>query len=532
MPDDIDIDLDDEYSSETATPVVAPRSATKRVIAVGGGRGGVGKSVLTVNLAVYFAQLGRSVVVVDADVNGANLHTVLGLDSPPMPSREQIENGTPHVVDTSVPGLRLMGAMLDPTALTSVRPGRRSQWTSLLRQLDCDYVVLDLGAGAAPGTLDLFTFADVGICVTIPEPPAIEATYRFLRALFLRRIRRTLAKERFKIRLVDRALMTLPPLPSPLQVIRALEHVDISLATLAETELRRLDPRLVVNATRVRTDTDLGPAMQAMAERFLRMDLDYIGSIDQDDSVWVTVRRRRPLLIDSPTSKAARLIERIARRVVALTSGPIARPAIPTAKPEKRWTLYDVLGLSRGASDEEVRRAHKRQRELFSQGSLPLVSILDDVGLRAEQAKIEEAHDTLLDPNRRRAYDLSVFPDLENEAPPTSGRVRGFTAEQLMLQAEIAREIQTATEFTGSFLRKVRESQCIELAEIAAKTKISVTHLRAIEEEIFADLPAVVYARGFVREYAKVLKLDPAQVDRSYLKRMRDGFQALGRAVE
>jgi flagellar biosynthesis protein FlhG len=224
------------------------------------------------------------------------------------------------------------------------------------------------------------------------------------------------------------------------------------------------------------------------------------------------------------------LIERIARRVVALTSGPIARPAIPSARPEKRWTLYDVLGLSRGASDEEVRRAHKRQRELFSQGSLPLVSILDDVGLRAEQAKIEEAHDTLLDPNRRRAYDLSVFPD--REAPPTSARARGFTAEQLMLQAEIAREIQTATEFTGTFLRKVRESQCIELAEIAAKTKISVTHLRAIEEEIFADLPAVVYARGFVREFAKVLKLDPAQVDRSYLKRMRDGFQALGRAVE
>ena len=215
-----------------------------------------------------------------------------------------------------------------------------------------------------------------------------------------------------------------------------------------------------------------------------------------------------------------------------MTSAPNLRPAIPTARPEKRWTLYDVLGISRGASDEEVRRAHKRQRELFSTGSLPLVSILDEVGLRAEQARIEEAHDTLLDPNRRRAYDLSVFPDLEAEAPPNSGRPRGFTAEQLMLQAEIAREIQTATEFTGTFLRKVRESQSVELAEIAARTKISVTHLRAIEEEIYADMPAIVYARGFIREYAKVLKLDPAQVDRSYLKRMRDGFVALGRSVD
>jgi flagellar biosynthesis protein FlhG len=521
------------FHPEALSLPIPPRGQ-RRIITVGGGRGGVGKSIMTINLAVYLAQLGRSVTVVDADTTGANLHSVLGLDTPPIPTREQMEQNKLHRVETSVPGLMLMSATFDPTAMSNMRPGKRSFFTQVLKKVDCDYIVLDLGASTAPGTLDLFCMGDVSICVTIPEPPAIEATYRFLRALFLRRVRRSIMKERFKLRLMERALSELPPLPTPLEAIEALRRHDTGLADLGVYELQRLNPRLVVNGTRVRTDNDLGLGMQTISERFLGIDLDYIGHIEHDDAVWLTVRRRRPLLIDSPTSKGARLLERIARRVVALLTVRDARPSVPhVAVVEQPRTLYDVLGVSRGASDEEVRRAHKRQKELFSAGSLPLVSILTEEGLRGEQANIEEAYDTLLDPIRRRAYDLSTFPEDENqERPPKKEKRRGFSAEQLMLQAEIAREIHANTEYSGSFLRKVRESQGIEIAEIAAITKIAPVHLRAIEDEDFTHLPAVVYTRGFVREFAKFLKLDPAQVDRSYLKRLRAGLAALGRQIE
>jgi flagellar biosynthesis protein FlhG len=67
----------------------------------------------------------------------------------------------------------------------------------------------------------------------------------------------------------------------------------------------------------------------------------------------------------------------------------------------------------------------------------------------------------------------------------------------------------------------VRESQGVELAEIAARTKIARTHLAAIEEEQFGQLPASVYVRGFLAEMAKFLRLDPAQVQKTYLRRMR-----------
>ncbi|HEY0468074.1 MAG TPA: helix-turn-helix domain-containing protein, partial [Polyangiaceae bacterium] len=194
---------------------------------------------------------------------------------------------------------------------------------------------------------------------------------------------------------------------------------------------------------------------------------------------------------------------------------------IPLSPPE--LTLYDVLGVSRGATDEELRRAYKRQRELYQPGSLPLTSLLKGDQLRAEQARVEEAHDTLLDPLRRKAYDASVFPAEQAELPKrNAGLDSALEAERSMLQKELAREINGETEFTGTLLRKVRESQGIELSEIAKLTKISSTHLQAIEAERYAELPALVYTRGFVQQLAKFLKLDPTQVSKTYLRRLRE----------
>ena len=319
-------------------------------------------------------------------------------------------------IPTSIPGLVLMPPVYDPSGAL-LRSGKKARWLTQIRDLAADYVLLDLGAGISHTTLDLFAASDVGLCVTIPEPPAIEATYRFLRALFVRRLRRSLAKERYKLRLVERAMQDLPPLPTPLEVIGALRRYDRVLADLAISQLGTLHPRLAVSQTRVRSDLDLGPAMRALSERYLGIDLDYLGYIEHDDAVWLTVRRRRPLLIDSPASKGARNLERIARRVLALAAARDGRTTEARLPPPlETLTLYESLGLSRGATDEEIRRASKRQEEIYGEGSLPLTSLVFGAELIREQARIAEAHDTLLDPVRRRAYDLSTFPD----DPPAS----------------------------------------------------------------------------------------------------------------
>ncbi|HMA96963.1 MAG TPA: helix-turn-helix domain-containing protein [Polyangiaceae bacterium] len=512
------------YKSGSMTSEMPAPRTVRHVIAVGGGRGGVGKSTIAINVAVYLAQLGRTVVLVDADPTGAELHTMLGAAAS-LDARGSDEDDATEMRTwpTLVQGLMLMPQLYSPGSTSPLRPGRKAMWARQLRHLDADYVILDLGAGTAPATLDLFLTSDTGLCVTTPEPPSIETTYRFLRALFVRRVRRMLAKDRFKMRLAERVLLELPPLPRPIEFVQALARYEVSLAEQAAKELSVMMPRLVVNGVRLRSDSEVGPAICEMSRRYLGIEMDYLGQIEQDDSVWLSVVRKRPLLIDSPTSKSARNLERIARRTLALSTSrdaPRERPTPSIIAP--KYTLYDVLGTTRVSTDEEVRRAYKRQRAIFQPDGLALTSLLTEEQLAREVAAIEEAHDTLLDPLRRRAYDLSTFPVEE----PTDRSVveddgSAAMAERELLREELAREINPNTDYSGPLLAKVRESQGIEIEEIASRTKIQVGYLKAIEQDDFAALPALVYTRGFLQQIAKLLGLDPAQVTRTYLRRLR-----------
>jgi len=504
-----------------------------RFIAVGGGRGGVGKSLVAVNLAVYFAQLGKRVVLVDADGAGSNLHSHFGLSA----ARSEPDLGEDGpgamraaLVPTSVPGLSLLPAAHDAIAPgLTLRAGRKMRWLASLRALPAEYLVIDVGPGHGDLALDLMLAADVPIAVTVPEPPAIETTYRFLRAAFRRRLRRVLVRDKLRSAILERALAQLGELPAPIDLVLQLGKMDRPLADMAWAEARAQRVQLVVNQTRVRTDTELGAWMSGLVARHYGVMLDELGHVEHDDTVWLTVRRNKPLLVDSPTSKSARNVERIARRVLALAMARAADdapvPPIPTEEP----TLYAALGVTRSASDEEIRRAYKRQREIYATGGLATVSLLGPELLGAAQRKLDEAHDTLLDAVRRRAYDLSTFPEPEPEVLSARTTRPALDAEHLMLQQELEREIGPDTEFTGSILRKVRESQGLKLAEIATKTKISRSHLESIEEDTFDALPALVYTRGFLIELAKQLRLDPAHVQRTYLRRMREEMTARGK---
>jgi flagellar biosynthesis protein FlhG len=520
-------DTDDREPAGDLRGLSPPRGA-RHVIAVAGGRGGVGVSITAVNLAVYLAQLGRRVTLVDADPAGAQLHTMLGLSlDPRLPDGEDPEESL-ALTATPVPGLKLLPQRYATGSTVPVRPGRKPRWARGVRLLDVDYVVMDLGASTAPATLDLFLGADIGIVVATPEPPSVEGAYRLARALFQRKLRRTLVKDRFKGRLLERAQADLPPLPPPQDVVRALGRYEVGLGELAAAELSQLRLRLVMNGVRLRSDGDVGPAMVDMARRYLGVLLDYVGHVEQDDSVWLSVVRSRPLLVDSPTSKSARNIERIARRVLALaTNRGEQREAGPISLIPAEPSLYDVLLTHRSATDEELRRAYKRQREIFQSGSLPLTSLLTEDALRTELSRIDEAHDTLLDPLRRRAYDVSTFPEEDAAARPENPLVdAALEAERAMLRSELAHELNAETEFTGALLQKVREAQGADLQEIAIRTKISLPYLRAIEAEEFDKLPALVYTRGFVHEMARFLNLDTTQVTRTYLKRFREWQRA------
>jgi flagellar biosynthesis protein FlhG len=523
-----------ERSSERPRERQREEKSAGRFIAVGAGRGGVGKSLVAVNLAVYFAQLGKTVVLVDADAGGSNLHAHFGLVA--ARSEPDVREGGAAALrnalaPTSVPGLWLLPAAHDAvTPALTLRAGRKARWLAALRSLPAEYLVVDVGPGQGDLALDLMLAADVPIAVTVPEPPAIETTYRFLRAAFRHRLRRSISRDKLRASILDRALADIGMLPPPIDLVQKLAKTDKTLAEIAWAEAQAMRVQLVVNQTRVRTDTELGAWMSGLVSRHFGVALDELGHVEHDDTVWLTVRRNKPLLVDSPASKSARNIERIARRVVALTATKSERPP-PSPVPTEDPTLYSMLGVTRSASDEEIRRAYKRQREIYATGGLATASLLDAPQLATAQRQLDEAYDTLLDLVRRRAYDLSTFPEPEPEVLSARTTRPALAAEQLMLQEELQREIGPETEFTGSLLRKVRESQGLELADISAKTKIARAHLHAIEDERFDDLPALVYTRGFLVELAKQLRMDPLHVQKTYLRRMREELAARGKEL-
>lgn len=502
---------DDTDAAFASRGLVGQASATRRIFVVSGAKGGVGKTTLATNVALYLATIGRQVVVVDADPEGANAHTMLGVDPPrpvlsPYVGLREVEHEP--LIESPVPGLKLMHGGLDEPARGQ---HRRSSFRALRRaidEIDAQFVVVDVGAGTDPGRMDLWLSADVPLFVSVPDPTAVENTYRFMRAAFARQLCNEAPNREVRRQLLSR-LRAMGNTPAPVDLARRLEAAGDPLADHVRDVMARFRFPLVLNQTRLRSDWELGDAMRTAVRRRFSIDLDYLGHVDHDDHVWNCLRMRRPLLVESAGTKASKSIERMARRL--LNPNQHRRAARPDVPPESH---HDLLEVDRGATEEEIRRANKRIRDIYGEGSLCCYGLFDEASLISLRARVEEAYDVLLDPARRKPYELSVFP-YEPEPEQWSG---GHQNDDPKPPAPV---ITPDTEFSGPLLRAVRESQGMDLREISQRTKIGTGYLQAIEQDDFGQLPAPVYVRGFVTEVAKCLRLNANQVSRTYLRRLK-----------
>lgn len=511
-PDEDREEAGEEARGEGAATIESGRPAC--VVAVGGAKGGAGTSVIAANLALYLASIGRRVVLVDADPAGANLHTLVGA---PSPARPGAAPGPLLALETQVQGLRLLWAGLDE-GLAGRRGGGRRSLREAISSATADYVVIDLGALVTRAAIDAFLGAELGVVVTLPEPTALETTYRFVRRAFLRYLRRSVEDPAVRASLMRRA-RELGGSPPPLDLWRSLEEDGDPLAELVRHRMESFHPALVINQTRLRADLELGDQVRSAARRRLGVTIEYLGHVEHDDTVWSCVRARRLLLIESPGTKASKNVEKIARRLLALQTGK-RRPPVRTVPPESH---HDLLEVERGATDEEVRRAFKRAREIYASDALACYSLFEPNELDVLRARLEEAYDVLLDPVRRKPYELSVFPPSPTDEEPTMPR------PALNEPLPPAPELTPDTDYTGPLLRAVRESQGVSLRDVSSRTKVGLPYLEAIESDDFAALPAPVYVRGFVTEIAKTLKLDASQVARTYVRRLRRFLEERGR---
>jgi flagellar biosynthesis protein FlhG len=523
---DVELDGGAEGEAEALAPLVEPTAELEnappraQIIAFAAGRGGAGRSLLAANVAVYLAQTGKKVVAVDADPAGGSLHLLLGTPRPPRGFgeflRARVDGLNELIVDTPVAGVGLIGG--EGSAFGSSRPKHTAKGIlAALAALEVDWIVLDLGPPDSTLVLDLWLAADVPVLVTLPDPASIEATYRFVKSGFVRRLRTTRGLDK---------LVTNPQGPprAALDLYRAARE-GAGPAERLEQEIRRYRPRFIVNQTRTLPDLKLGGWMQAAARRRLGHAFEYLGHVETDETVWLAARRRRPLMAEYPEAKVAKNIERIARRVLShVPEGERPASATGPLRLEDEQTYYEILETEPGVSDEEVRRAYRTLKEIYGASSPVVAGLYDEQELADLHARANAAHDTLFAPERRRLYDLAL-PEADlaravRAAAANAARRPGLPGAAPDDRPESPEPIiEVGEDVTGAVLRKIREARGIELGDIAHKTKISERHLRAIEEDRFADMPAAVYVRGYVLEYARMLRIDPHKTVDGYLRR-------------
>jgi flagellar biosynthesis protein FlhG len=292
-------------------------------VPVGGGKGGVGKTFVAANLAATLARGGYRVVAVDVDLEGANLHTALGVRRPQRSLADYVaerEEDLPKLLeDTGIENLQLVAATRPNLGNAQLGHARRVDFVRSLRQLDADFVLLDLGAGTDRAVMDYFMVCDDGIVVLTPETTSVENAYGFMRAAFYRRLRLAMLSEEVR-RLVGQAMdeRNERGIRTPFDLLREVEQLDPGEGARFARAMRSFRPRVVVNGARSAEDIRLGFSVCSVCRRFFAIDAEYLGYVNHTDDARRSLRVLRPLVDAHPRSDAAVYFARIARKLLEL----------------------------------------------------------------------------------------------------------------------------------------------------------------------------------------------------------------------
>lgn len=283
-------------------------------------RGGSGKSFITTNMGICLAQLGIKVILVDADLGGANLHTFLGI-LPPNPSLSDfIQKRVSHLqevlIPTLVPNLQLLSGAQDLLNAADAKSLQKRKLLRSIQHLDSDYTLVDLGAGNGLNVLDLFLMSDGGILVVTPEPTSIENAYRFLKSAFYRRLKGTVSSAQAKA-LIDGVMDRKNPfgIENPSDLVEAMKAISEEEARKVAEGIDEFRPNLILNQVRTKKDIEIGFSIRSACKKYFGIQLHYLGYVVYDQDVGNSIRKRKPLVLEYPRSKAAQCVTEIASKL-------------------------------------------------------------------------------------------------------------------------------------------------------------------------------------------------------------------------
>lgn len=277
----------------------------------------MGKSFLASNLGIILARNKNRLVLVDADLGGANLHTCLGIPTPPMTLSDFLSNGLIDLeevaVKTPVENLRLISGAHDILGIANPKYSQKIKLLRAIQSIDANIIIMDLGAGTALNTLDFFLIADKGILVIVPEPTSIENAYRFIKSALYRKLR--LLATNPKIReVIEKAMDKKNDLGirGPSELIEFITKMDPEVGGTLADGIKKFRPRIVMNQVRTNQDIQIGFAMQNACKKYFGINVDFLGYLENDDQIWHSIRKRQPITLNGEYSKSARSLRTIA----------------------------------------------------------------------------------------------------------------------------------------------------------------------------------------------------------------------------
>lgn len=294
------------------------RNTADLVVSVGGGKGGVGKSLVATNLAVAIAQRGRRVALVDGDLGSPNLHTLLGVDRLPRTIDALLDREIGSLneaqLPTGVPGLTLVAGSPAHPGAANLSHSQKQKLLRHVHALDAEIVIVDIGAGTSFNTIDLFNAADLRLLVTSPDLTAIQNAYAFLKGAVHRALRQlTQTPEQQELVESEGQAQETARLTGLLKRVRAKAPV---LADAIELQLTATGAFLVANQCSESAHHNVPHALARMVHDFLSVDVPVLGCIASSRRIHDSVNRRRPWMLDGASEASAAVLREAAARLL------------------------------------------------------------------------------------------------------------------------------------------------------------------------------------------------------------------------
>ncbi|TRZ76065.1 MAG: MinD/ParA family protein [Deltaproteobacteria bacterium] len=302
-----------EGPGEAISPEVA-RGRAGRTIAVGGGKGGVGKTLFAVNLSLALSRMEKKITLLDGDIGNCNCNTLLGITRVESSLEDYLRKARSLeevTVATAYPGLRLIcGAQNKVDAFLTTE---MSRLLTDIRQIDADCLMIDLGAGMSDETLDLYRIADDKIIVVTPQVTSLQNAYGFIKSAFFHDLKRTGGFAAF----LDKVGSDPQKLHS---LIGGLEEGHAARQALVVV-LSRQRFKIVGNMVNDDKDMKIVQNLQKVVVQYLHIENMILGTMATSEDIRNSINRITPFVALSPDLPPSQEIKRMAARLAQRTAG-------------------------------------------------------------------------------------------------------------------------------------------------------------------------------------------------------------------